>query len=308
MNHDKSTIILELDARGAEQSAQSYERTMATLDARYARVIAQENAAANALAKVAAQYAITARAANDNVGALDRVASAMAKATRVIVEHPIATAAAVAASSRALGTLSPALTAASVATAKLANDNHALGGAATLAARGLAASASATASASLGAQRLAETLSPAVAGTRLLATAAGVAVPALGAIGVALVALKVGSEILGKANGDLEKLVRLGEQSTSLDVSAGFIKGFEKLGTVLGKTSEQMDAVLAKASSFVADRFGETNKLVALLDEIEKKLGKTLGASAALKEPTSNEDRIRIAADAMRELWETGQR
>jgi hypothetical protein len=71
MNAEKSTLILELDARGAEQSAQSYERTMAALDARYARMIAQENAAANALAKIAAQHDLATRAANDNSRALE---------------------------------------------------------------------------------------------------------------------------------------------------------------------------------------------------------------------------------------------
>jgi hypothetical protein len=223
--------------------------------------------------------------------------------------HPVLLAAGAAATTRALSATAAGLEAASVATRAYANDNAAMGRGAGLVARGLQASAEATAAASTSLEGYLGATSRVVMGTRLVSAALGVVAPILGVIGTGLLAIRVGADVLSKASGDYEKLVRLGERAEALDLSGNFVKSFEGLGKTLHLEVDQMDAALTKASAFVRDSLGQQNKLQALLDDLEKQGfagGDRLRGSVMLDSATTTEQRIRAGVEAMKEFEERG--
>jgi hypothetical protein len=149
----------------------------------------------------------------------------------------------------------------------------------------------------------------AVGATNLALRAMGVAFAPLVILSRALFAVGAGIEILQRAASDFDKMIAAGERAEKLDISAGFVQGFEKISTAARLSDAAMGKALDNAAMFVRDTFGETNKLVQLISDIQDKIGGArLAASKALELPTNTEDRLRIAADAMRELEARGER
>lgn len=300
-------LRLETSESGAAEATQRV-RTLAQALAGIQETNASLARSYDALARQEAVHRASMASTADSAS---KMGAAFREVGGLIKDHPVLVTAAIGASARGLGMLSPALASASVATRALANDNTLLATGLGLSSRALAAGATATASASASAARFADALTPGVAAVRLLTTAAGIAAPALGPLGLALGAFKVGAEGIEKAYTDLDKLVEVGKRAEALDVSAPFLKAFSGLGKTLRTEVEQMEEALARASELVRDRFREPNQLGGYLSGLSQQGftgGDQLQASRLLDTAKSTEERIRAGVVAMTELEALGQR
>lgn len=258
-------------------------------------------------------------AANDNVGALDRLGSAFKAVGEFALKHPVLLLAGAGLAARGLSSLAAlagtALGAASASTARYAATSTAMGGAvagaATAASRGLGAASTAATATSGGLAVLATRLAMLTSPLGLLLVGAGLLATAVLAVGSSFSSMGEKSEEVDKTSSKFAKLVELGKQSEKLDISGPFIRSFTGLGAKVELEANQMQSALEKASAFVRDEFEQVNKLREKMTELEK-LGYSGGApfkaSDQLDLANNSEERIRAALTLMTELEERGHK
>lgn len=323
------TVTADQQARGLAGLAGKYEKTAdaASLTAAGYRELAQAVSGLTAvqaaqLAQVERSSAAAARAtaANDNQAeSVGRVGSAFAEAGKFALAHPILVAAGSVAAAKALSgyaaTAGGAMARASAATAAYAAGNAAMGGqvaaAASVAAAGLKLGEQAALSASAGLAGYAETVGGLTTATGLLSRGLGAVVPLLGPIALAFAAFEVGRAVIGKANSDLAKLIELGERAEKLDVSAGFVKGFESIGGKLRLQVSDMQEALQRASDFVRQRFEQPDALSSYLSDLKSKGYTSEGlqrVQAQASTANTGQERVEAILAAMKELEAAGHR
>ena len=331
---DRSAAATERAARAkasAEAAEARMQRQLEAANRLYAlQEAAMNQAAAAAGGLTAAQQraaqtsAAVQKASNDNVDALEKEGSAYKSAAKFALDHPTAIAAGTVLASRALSglatTAASSLGAASAATAAYAATSTEMGSsarsAAMLAAQGLGLASTAAASAAGGFSTVAEKAQTVTTKLGLLSTATNFALGLLRSLppiaiagAVAFAAYEGVSAILGKATADYEKLIEVGKRAQTLDVSAPFLKSFEMVGEIIQAETGEMEKALQRASSFLKDRFGETNGLTKLIGEIN---ATGVAGASGLKATTQAdlagniEERTKAALAAMKELDELG--
>lgn len=326
-------VETSLDASGYKRGADAKVSADAAMVAAMQQCVAQQAAYTDALTKHTASLAQV-RQANDNYKAslagvvsgdsaasdahekhgvtLGHLVSGYLIAARVMREFPAAAAAVTGAVAGGLAQAAAGIGAASVAAKGFSSENAALQTAVNRSGLALGVLGSATGVAGREVGKLSEAQAAAAAGTATWAQRLQVAFPImgrlLGLLGPVAAAVVVLSLVLGKASADFDRLVQLGERSQSLNIGVGFIQGFEKIAASARLAGDEMGKALDRAAGFVRDEFGQANKLLTLLDQIEKATGQNLGSKAFASTPSNEEDRIRVAVDAMAKLEAAGER
>jgi hypothetical protein len=151
---------------------------------------------------------------------------------------------------------------------------------------------------------------------RLGAAITGVTIPGLAALSrvlgpvtFAFHAVGASIAVVEKANADFSRMVELGRQAAALDVGANFIKQFQEAGKVIRASREEMDKALESASKFVQAKFNQPDALQSALSGLSQ--GGFLGGSKTDAErmaetATTTAEKIRAAAEAMKELEASG--
>jgi hypothetical protein len=307
-----------------EAAAAKHQRQIEAENRALAASEAAQNAAAAATGGLTASqmkaidaYAAATKASNDNAASVSKQGEVFKAAGKTIAEHPVLVLAASVAAARGLAGLATAasgyLGAASVSTAAFAEGASGMGAAvvtgAALAARGLAGLSTGAEAAAGGLATYAEKVAGFTTATGLLSRGLSLIPPLFVPILAAFVAFEVGSAVIGKANSDLQKLIDIGMKAQQLDVGAGFLKSFESLGPKIQATTEQMDAALSKAASFVKDQWGQTNNLTKTFNDINATGvagANGLQATTQADLASTTQQRIQAALAGMKELHDLG--
>ncbi|MDP4022342.1 hypothetical protein Q8W71_06885 [Methylobacterium sp. NEAU 140] len=300
-------------AARAQRQIEAENRALAAMEQAQQAAAAATSGLTSAQMKAVEAYAAVTRAGNDNAAAVSRTGEAFKSAGKFIAEHPILVLGASVVAARALAGLATSaagsLGAASASTAAFAEGAAGMGaavvGGATLAARGLGLASSAATASAAGLGAYAEKVAGLTTATSLLTRGLALVPPFLLPIAAGFLVFEAGAAAIRKAGADLDKLVQLGERAEKLDVSAGFLKAFESLAPKLRTTTDAMDSMLGKASSFLRDSWGQGNGLSKMLGEISATGAAGAGglqATALADTATTIEQRIRAALEAMKEL------